>query len=271
MVEGWPIIWDSGSTDVARIVKLDSDGNIYLSGDTRSKENPWNVFLLKYDSSGKVLPGWPIIWDSDSPDWSFGMTLDLDGNIYITGFTGHGDNPSNVFLLKYDSSGNLQPGYPVYWDSGERETIREHQQFGEDRAFEVKTSLEGDVYLVGSTTLGDNPYDILILKFDPSGNLQSGYPIYFDSGGSDDAFSIEVDEAQNIYIAGHMGPYQGAKDVLILKYHDEPSVISSSSLFDFSDFGIQLTIIAIIVIIAILLLVVYTRRHRLRVRKSGRK
>jgi hypothetical protein len=271
MVEGWPIIWDSGSTDVARIVQISPDGYLSLSGDTRSEENPWNVFLLKYDSSGKVLPGWPIIWDSGSPDWSFGMTLDPDGNIYLTGFTAYGENPSNVFLLKYDSSGNLQPRYPIYWDSGVREIIPEHERFGEDRAFEVKASLEGEVYLIGSTTLGDNPFDILILKYDSSGNLQPGYPIYFNSGGSDDAFSIEIDEAQNIYVAGHMGPYEGAKDVLILKYHDEPSVGFLSSLLDFSDFRIQLIIIAIIIIIGILLWVMYSKRYRRRVRKKSRK
>ena len=267
---GWPKTWDSGSADVARIAALSADGFIYLSGDTRFGGHMWNVFLLKYDSSGNLQSGWPIIWDSGSGDWSFGMTLDPDGNIYLTGFAAHGENPTDVFLLKYDSSGNLQPGYPIYWDSGGSEIMSEHQ-FGEDRAFEVKTSLEGNVFLVGSTTLGDNPLDIFILKYDSSGNLQPGYPIYWDSGGSDDAFGIEIDEAQNIYVAGHMGPYSGAKDVLILKYYDEPTVGLSSSSFDFSDFRIRLMIIAIITIIGILLLVMYSRRYRRRVRKSSRK
>ncbi|MDH7499643.1 MAG: SBBP repeat-containing protein [candidate division NC10 bacterium] len=71
-----------------------------------------DLFLAKYDSAGNWQ--WTRQLGTTADDVGYGVALDSTDNIYITGFTGGGlDGNTNVggldvFVVKYDSSGNLQ-------------------------------------------------------------------------------------------------------------------------------------------------------------------
>ncbi|GAI21421.1 unnamed protein product, partial [marine sediment metagenome] len=98
--------WGGSDYDNGHKIALDSSGNIYITGATASYgAGSFDVVLLKYNSSGNLQ--WSKIWGGPNNDTGDGIALDNLGNIYITGATSYETNLDDVFLLKYDSSGNL--------------------------------------------------------------------------------------------------------------------------------------------------------------------
>ena len=142
----------------------------------------------------------------------YGVATDNAGNIYATGLfngstitfgtytlTNAGGN--NIFLVKYDPSGN------VLWAKGFGGSV-------DDRGYSVATDTYGHIYLTGffSSTLtfgtytltnsnNTTPYyDIFLAKLDTSGNT-----IWAKSAGGmyqDWSFSVAPDDSGNVFISG---------------------------------------------------------------------
>jgi uncharacterized delta-60 repeat protein len=99
-------------------VSTDSSGNIYVTGDTyggldgNTNSGSYDIFLVKYNSSGTKK--WTKQLGTSSGDYGNGVTVDSSDNIYVTGYTGGGldgntsSGGSDIFLVKYDSSGTKQ-------------------------------------------------------------------------------------------------------------------------------------------------------------------
>jgi len=97
-------------------VAVDSSGNAYVTGWTRGALSGTNVgdhdiFLMKYDSSGTQQ--WINQIGTPVKDQGEGITVDAFDNVYVTGNTegdlaGTNAGGTDIFLMKYDTSGNLQ-------------------------------------------------------------------------------------------------------------------------------------------------------------------
>jgi len=95
-------------------VSTDSSGNIYVTGDTyggldgNTNSGSYDIFLIKYNSSGTKQ--WTKQLGTSSGDYGNGVSTDSSDNIYVTGYT-NGDLDGNtnsgnfdIFLVKYNSS-----------------------------------------------------------------------------------------------------------------------------------------------------------------------
>jgi hypothetical protein len=117
--------------DYALKIKADSSGNIYVAGNTKSQpinfgngvtyyssnDKNRDVFVAKFNSSG--VAQWAKGGGSQYDDYVKGLVVDSGGNVYINGYSGSADanfdgtilpnqGSLDIFLVKYDSSGNLQ-------------------------------------------------------------------------------------------------------------------------------------------------------------------
>ncbi len=105
----WQRTWGGYSIDAGFGVAVDSStGNIYVTGATVNfGAGSADVMLLKFDSAGSLL--WQRTWGGSSLDIGQGVAVDSSsGNIYVTGNTySFGAGGSDVFLLKFDSTGSL--------------------------------------------------------------------------------------------------------------------------------------------------------------------
>ncbi|MBI4685573.1 MAG: SBBP repeat-containing protein [Nitrospirae bacterium] len=178
-----------------------------------------DTFLRKYDSEGNKL--WTRQFGTSGWDGAFDVGVDADGNVYIAGYT----NPCqtcggdwDAFLCKYDSEGN------ELWT----------RQFGTpniDYANSVAVGRDGNVYVGGGTNGdiagsswegGSNAY---VRKYDPFGNVL--WTHQFGSSGDDDASSIAVDRAGNVYIVGSTNDnlpgqdWVGDYDAYVKKYDSD--------------------------------------------------
>ena len=113
----WMIQIGTSSNDNAYGVAVDSLGNMYVTGHTEGAFDEFinqgenDIFLTKYNSSGDQQ--WMTQIGTYDYDKAYGVAVDSSGNAYVTGFTfgdlgGANAGESDVFLLKYDTDGNLQ-------------------------------------------------------------------------------------------------------------------------------------------------------------------
>ena len=101
--------WGGSDNEEGEGIACDSSGNVYVAGKTRSfgaGPPDWDVYLLSYDSLGNL--NWQRTWGGQDFDTAEDVAVGPSGNIYVTGKTDNlGPHDNAVFLLSYDSSGNL--------------------------------------------------------------------------------------------------------------------------------------------------------------------
>jgi hypothetical protein len=171
-----------------------------------SSNGSHDIFLARYDSLGHLI--WAKHAGGPDGDIGYSVAVDHQGNIYITGefesnslfsgitMTAQGSN--NMFIAKYDASGNVQWVNGIGTNSGS--TI----------GYAIACDDYGNVYATGTT--GAKAYfdghtlftsrgskDILLIKFDPNGSKIWHKQI----GGteSDEGFGLAV-KGDNIYMTG---------------------------------------------------------------------
>ncbi len=218
-IRGVTRTYSSGSVQPSDI-DCDLSNNIYVTGfietDTIRFDSTHvlipqangNMFLIKYDSLGKV--DWAIKSDNIDFAGSSGISFDAQNNIYLTGnfidsisFGGinlQGNNAGNIFLVKYDSNGT-----PLWAVKGEGKGYCNGSAVTLDKDGNIYvTGVASDATWFGNTELGHG--GIFITKYDPNGKCifatsAGSIPADIQSWGRD----IAVIDTGNIFLTGYMG------------------------------------------------------------------
>lgn len=213
-------------TDASFSMKVDDNGNLYISGFSIKQQqqglffqpgvladDPW---ITKYDTNGNQQ--WFQTFGSPDYDEAYSIALSNDGSIYTTGWTvgdlgGKNAGLYDVWITKHDNNGQLQ------WT----------RQFGtQDYEFPkaIDTDSQGNVYITG-WTLGDlggknaGSDDAWLAKYDSNGNQL--WIKQFGTSGDDASLSMKVDGDCNIFLAGYINNDLGEKnagvdDAWVAKY-----------------------------------------------------
>src|SRR6185436_8730374 len=181
---------------------------------TLSSSGSTDTVISKLDSLGNFI--WAKKMGGASTDWGYSIAVDLNGNLYTTGwFSGTADfDPDtttynltsnggyDIFVSKLDSSGNF------LW-------AKQFHGIGNDAGISIGIDGSGNVYTTGyfSNAADFDPgngiynlisagnIDIFISKLNSSGNFVWAEQL---GGTSDDAgTSISVDASENVYVTGY--------------------------------------------------------------------
>lgn len=127
----------------------------------------------------------------NSVDQAIAIAVDAAGNVYVTGSsTGSGSN-LDYATVKYNSSGVQQ------WEArynGPANFI--------DNATAIAIDASGNVYVTGFSTGTISLSDYATIKYNSAGQQQWVSRYNGPSNGTDEAFSIVVDGAGNVYVTG---------------------------------------------------------------------
>jgi hypothetical protein len=223
------VIWIYGfggnKTDTGNSLVIDSTGNIILTGNFNSPTINFGSFtLLNADSSGysadiflvKISSSGSVIWakrNGGLQSESGNIALDSNQDIILAGsFSSpviHFANDSIVnngitdgFVFKYDNDGNelwasfgSGNGYDFFHDVA-LDSNRNILIIGQFRS----DSLVMDGIILPNSTIGSVTDDVVLLKYDPTGNLIWGKT--FGGTSNDVGYSVESDIHGNILYSG---------------------------------------------------------------------
>ncbi len=214
----------ASSTSSGSFVATDKPGNIYVSGlfnglvtfgtfSLRTEESQYSAFLVKYSPSGNVIWAKQASGSASSYSYISSAAVDDSGNIVVTGYfrdtVNFGVNRlicnsfENVFLVKYNSSGN------VLWAKQAIIPSLNCNAMGNS----VSTDNAGNVYLLGTfydtlsfssySVTSPNSYSAFLAKYSGTGNVlwakQSINSSIYCNGYSS---SVVTDKENNLYITG---------------------------------------------------------------------
>jgi len=165
-------------------IALDPVGNIYVAGKNYSKEGKGDYLLIKYKHNGGEV--WVREYNSEynRTDWPNDLTIDKNGNIYVTGYSYISSINRDYLTLKYNSSGVLQ------WAKRYSET-----ETTDDRGQAIAVDDSGNVYVTGFTTFDAG--SAVTIKYDTEGQIQ-----WIKKKADASGEHIKLDTMNNIYIYG---------------------------------------------------------------------
>jgi ATP-dependent protease HslVU (ClpYQ) peptidase subunit len=166
--------------DTAWAVALDTNGSVYIAGQTFSKQFSTNesfstpgafqtnfaggkltgdAFVSKLDAASGY-PAYITYLGGSADDGAFGLAVDTAGNAYVTGFTDSTNFPTTTNALYKKISGILDKSFGYY------------------------------------------PVDAFVTELDPSGSNLI-YSTYLGGSSMDSGMGIAVDAAGNAYVTGY--------------------------------------------------------------------
>jgi hypothetical protein len=212
-----------GDLDTATGMAIDSAGNAYVTGFTRSTNFPtldalqpnnrgrFNGFVTKLGPAGTLI--YSTYLGGATSDSASGIAVDSAGNIYVAGIATSANFPvvnavqanlngaSDLYVAKLNPSGD-QLMYSTFLGGSQ-----------EDAATAVAVDSSGNVYVTGATLSADfrtanaiqsahggGIFDSFVVKLNPSGSLV--YSTYLGGGGGDRGFRVAADSSGNAYVVG---------------------------------------------------------------------
>ena len=209
--------WDS----VDAIV-IDSNNNLYVTGNHSFSPNIWGCGIRKFDLNGNEDLNWNKEIDTNnSADYIKSIAIDSNNNIYVAGYgynlvsssSGH-----DWWIKKFNSEGKED----MNWNKKISST-----GYYDDSTTSIAIDSNNNVYVAGYgynlvSSLSDD--DWWIKKFDSNGNEDLTWDKKIDYSWNDKPNSIKIDKDGNIWIAGYgtnLVNSDSRKDWLIKKYHPD--------------------------------------------------
>ncbi len=234
---------DASDDDVAYSMKVDSEGNLLVSGSfvgsidfgggLRRAAGGIDIFILKLDPDGNWI--WDHTYGNRNNQAGVALAVDHDDNVIVTGryrnpinFGGGPRPPAgmrDMFVVKLDTGG------AYLWD-------RTFGGEGRDSGRRVAVDADDNIYIVGNfeytvdfgggeRTEGNTSfYDGYLLKLDPSGNYLADDTW---GGAAEDAiWGVAVSSGGDVCVTGYFGDVVnfgggnryavGSWDICVVKY-----------------------------------------------------
>jgi len=193
-------------------VAFDNSGNIFLSGYgyyTSGGQGP-DFLTVKCNSSG--IEEWQRIYNGpeNDTDRPYGIFVDDNGNVYVTGTSRWNNSAYKIVTLKYSQTGDLL--WICAFDSL-------GQSDGEPQDIWVDSN--GNIYVTGRISQTNNGYyDIVTIKMDSNGNILDY--AYFSQGSNTDDYGTKLiaDNNGNVFVGGDsFRNITLGRELVIIKYN----------------------------------------------------
>ena len=188
------LVWDhtwGGNQEGASALAIAPNGTIYATGATFGfGAGQADAFLLSFTPDGVL--NWQRTWGGTLFDVARGVAVATDGNIYIAGDTQFTAN--SAFLVKFAPSGS------VVWQR-EWGLLAKNGVPGDTRGTGVAAAPAGGAYVSGSSTGAGADPNLLVARFDATGNFvwqRVGGP------GFGDTQDIAVGPEGNVHVTGNV-------------------------------------------------------------------
>ena len=222
----WATYYGGSSGDRADGIAADASGNVCITGTTFSGNFPFtsggfqsvfgggnDVFVVKLNTSG--TPQWATYYGGTGNEYGKEITIDINGNVCITGLTTSNVFPVLLGCQMTNGGGSMQDAFVVKFNSsGVPQWATYYGGTGNESGQGITADAGGNVSISGYTTSTDFPFtlgcyqsvfgggdsDAFVVKLNSSGILQ--WATYYGGTLADDAFGIATDAGGNIFFTG---------------------------------------------------------------------
>lgn len=199
------------ANDFGNGMAVDSSGNIYVVGHTTTGGTSSDAFVVQLNPTGESVVSSTVLGGTGD-DKAYGIALDKNGSIYLTGSTTSSNFPGapirkstdrDVFVTKLSTNGVILSRY--LGGSGNDE--------GYAIAIDSDQNVNQNIYVTGYTKAQNfptlNPYkqknagvqDAFVTKLNPS--LTILFSTYLGGSDLDYGDGIAADDGANIFITGY--------------------------------------------------------------------
>lgn len=254
------------NVDEGHDIEIDSTGNAFVVGFTGSSNFPTtpnafntsfnngDVFILKLNHNGSNLIYSTFVGGSSSDGHVTDLTIDADGNAFVTGHTYSNDFPTTPGANDTSYNGGGYDAFALKLDQNGSNLIYSTYIGGSDGC-EGGTGIVidplGNAYVTGwtwSTNFPTTPdaYDLsynggiaygdcFLIRLNPDGS-KLNYSTYIGGIGGDPSHDIAMDRVGNIYFTGYTASFNftntseaydttfnGIEDAFVSKFSFEPN------------------------------------------------
>jgi uncharacterized delta-60 repeat protein len=198
------------SFDDAYLVKCDIQGNVYIGGASTGAGSGLDYCVVKYNSSGVLQWVYRYNGPGNLTDEVYSLQIDVNGNVYITGYSNGGSTMDDICTIKLNSSGS------AIWIKRVNGSAN-----NDDYGNSVVIDQHGNSYVTGAVTRSGSDLDYITIKYDTDGNMI--WSAYYNGPGNGIDFpsSNAIDASGNIYVTGFsQGTASTAMDYCTIKYNN---------------------------------------------------
>jgi hypothetical protein len=218
--------------DEAYSIAVDVQGNAYVTGVTGSRNfpvvNPFqadcrpaapfchDAFVSKLNPTGSALLFSTFLGGRSVFEEGQGIAVNAQGNAYVTGFTDSDDFPLHNPIKPSMIAGDTDAFVTEFSLDGSSLVYSSYLggYNAMDKGYGIALDSSENIYVTGWTDSGDfptaNPYqatfagnnDGFVTKLNPTGSAYL-YSTYLGRFGTDIAYDIALDEANNMYVTGY--------------------------------------------------------------------
>lgn len=176
MLPGFPKYFGDTSQDYGIKVITTQDGGYAIIGSTDSDNMRDEIFFIKTDADGEILPGFPKTFGREGIDAGRAIVQEPNGDFMIMGYSSLGGTEGqDIILIKTDVEGNLSEGFPKIFGVTDEEDFPSNMIRTSDGGYAIISRSDGKTY---------------VMKMDSEGNIINGFPRIFEGSSSRGETSI---------------------------------------------------------------------------------
>jgi hypothetical protein len=178
-------------------MRKDYLGNIIITGQVMNQQNNYDIKTIKMDANLDTI--WTRTYNRDSlDDVPAAMDVDVNGNIYVTGYSAKASG-TDMVNLQYDTDGDLTWSHII--SSGEPN--------GSAKGKQIKVDINGNIYATGNMDK-DSTIDIITMRYDST--LALTWARYFNGEGNGNDYPWDMIYSNNnkVWVSGIS--YDGASE-----------------------------------------------------------
>jgi hypothetical protein len=188
-------------------IEVDGSLNTYIGGSSYGTSSEMDYIIIKYSTAGNILWMRRYNGPTNGIDESTALTIDDQGNIYVTGRSWGGQTGTDYATIKYFSNGDTA------WVRRFNGALN-----SEDWATALAVDDFGNVYVTGVSSTESTGLDYVTVMYDSTGNIAwvNGYNGLENS--TDVPTAIATDAIGNVYVTGRSLTETFCNDFVTIKY-----------------------------------------------------